>query len=86
MFYTYTARCGDHLLRLRFPAKTSQERWPERVSVIHENVVVGALGAHTLECQRNKLAIVARLDQPLAMGVLKERKRTVLFRLDALIW
>lgn len=73
--YTYTARCGYHLLRLRFPAKTAQQRRPERVTVVHENVVVRAFGAHTVECQRYKLAIVARLNQPLAVRVLQYRER-----------
>lgn len=71
MSTTYTARSRDHLLWLRFPAKTAEERRPERIAVIYENVVVGALGAHALECQRDELAVVARLDQPLAVRVLK---------------
>lgn len=71
--YTYTARCGDHLLRLGFATKTAQERRPKRVAVINENVVIWAFSAHTLECQCDELAVVAGLDQPLTMRVLVDR-------------
>lgn len=73
--YTYAARCCDHLLWLRFPAKTAQQRRPKRIPIVHENIVVGAFGAHTVECERNKLAVITRFNQPFTVRVL-ERKRT----------
>lgn len=71
MISTYTARGGDHLLRLGFAAKAAQQRRLERVAVVDEHIVVRALGAHASEGERDELAVVARLDQPLAVRVLR---------------
>lgn len=67
---TYTARASDHVLRFRVATKATQQRGPERVAIVDEDVIVRALGAHAAEFERYKLTIILRPYQPLAVRVL----------------
>lgn len=68
---TYTSGTGDESLRLGLAAEAAQQRRIEGVAVVHVNIVVGAFRAHAMEGQRDELALVAGLNQPLAVRVLR---------------
>lgn len=55
---------------LGLAAEAAEKRRPKGVPVVDEDVVVGALGAHAAEAERDELVALVRLDQPLAVAVL----------------
>lgn len=74
---TYTSWCSHNLLWLRFTAKAAQQRWFERIAIVHKHIIVWTFGGKRLESQRYKLTIIFCFDQPFTVWVLQKYERKV---------
>lgn len=67
---TYTSGRRHHSLGFGFTAKTAEQWRSERIPVVDKYIIERALGAHASEVERDVLAIILSLYQPLAVRIL----------------